>query len=307
MAYPLFYERSTSRQLSVGREGADEDVEFIAVGSNNEVEVYNAAISDSPLAYFGLYRKAIKIRPRGGPYMDVTITYGNIPANEALGVEGAGGSGGSIPEPTAPDNSAPLGPGHGFTVSAGTVKIVQSLKTISRNRMLDVTAQPGAFNALPGAAVDYKGAIGVTRDTVEGCEVYAPVSELTKEVRRAFVSLDYYRTIVSLVGKTNDSVFYGFARGEMLYLGAEGRYSTQDAWLLTHKFAAARNRTNYDIKDGDGKVQFRIPSIKGWEYLWLGYDHQKDLVAERKTVVAYQANVEQVYEEGTFELLEIGA
>lgn len=162
----------------------------------------------------------------------------------------------------------------------------------------------GLFAAGVGTAADYKQAIGVTRDRVEGVDIFAPKLEFTETWPRRSVTLKYVRTLRYLTGRTNKVAWRGWPAGEVLYLGATGQASAApDAgpfpWKLTHKFAVGENLYAVKIANNLG-----VPLKKAWEYLWCGYDPSTD--ANKWVQTAASAHVEQVYKEGNFRLLEIG-
>lgn len=163
----------------------------------------------------------------------------------------------------------------------------------------------GLFASGVGTASNYKQAIGVTRDRVEGCDVYAPKLEMTETHPRRGVSLRYIKTLRYMTGRTNSAAFRGFAAGEVLYLGASGSASAApDAgpfpWKVTHKFAVGENLYNVVISSDLG-----VPKKGAHEYLWCTYDPSTD--ANKWVQTAAAAYVERVYREGNFSLLEIGA
>jgi hypothetical protein len=157
-----------------------------------------------------------------------------------------------------------------------------------------------------GSAPDTNGAIGVDLDTVHGCDILVPKMEWVYSRQRGSMTFEYLRTLRSLVGRTNDAEFFGFAAGSLLYLGCEptsaiGTLDTGEKfvfWNLAHSFAQEENKN--DLKVGP----FTIPQKKGWEYVWSRFD--PTLAGGQLTRNPSAIYVERVYEPGNFELLEIG-
>lgn len=159
---------------------------------------------------------------------------------------------------------------------------------------------------LSGTGADCQGAIGVTLDSVQGCDILVPKVEWSLSVQRAVVDPAFLRTVRSLVGKTNDATFYGYGPGTLLYLGCEptSAVSTLDDgskltfWNLSHSFAHEEDAT--DVKIGN----ITVPKKGGHEYLWARYAPQvkAGTLVQNPTAVY----VEQVYKSGNFALLEIG-
>jgi len=284
MALPVLYERVSSREFSVARDSASFTAEFIAVGGTSEADVYQSAILNTPISYLGLYRSKVDARPRGNNYWDVTIAYESIPADEAVG-EQEPGEGPQAAE--SPGDEQALGSGYSFSTLGGTTHITQSLATISKTTVA------------PFVAPDFKQAIGVTLESVEGCDIVTPNCEFSRDVRRNGVTLKYWRILRDLTGTTNSAKFYGHEIGEVLYLGCEGKYQSGEGWSLTHRFAVNKNRVNIVISD-----EITVPAKKGWEYLWVDYVGGGD--QGRKIRKPRTAVVERVYDSSNFALLEIG-
>ena len=298
------YEKVESRSVLVDRSTAGFTWRAIAIGSDSEAAVYQAAVLDTTVSYFGtLFRSAIRVEPRGGnSYWDVEIDYAPIPPREAIQSPGldpaAGGS--ELPQQQAPDPAAPLGPGYGFSTVGGTTRIFQSLKTISRVQSLGAIADGRGLR-------DHHGAIGVVDGQgAEGVDIVSKNTEFQIDLRRGNVTLNYIRGLSAMTGSVNDAVFYGFKAGEVLFLGAEARYSANDLWQITYKFAFEPNRLNLVIsRDVNGVAQITIPGEKqGWDYVWVQYYDKHDVSRVLRPESAY---VERVYDRTNFALLEIGA
>lgn len=151
------------------------------------------------------------------------------------------------------------------------------------------------------AAQNFKQAIGVTRDRIEGCDIFAPKLEFQIDVQRSNVTLDYLLTLFAQTGKVNYAApFWNFPVGTVLYLGASGKFSFGDRWNLSHKFAYSPNETDFYVSFPD----ILIPEKKGWDHLWVRYA-DSDL-ADGVLPLPSAAYVEVVYETGDFDALEIG-
>lgn len=155
---------------------------------------------------------------------------------------------------------------------------------------------------LPAVArkYDYKGAIGVNADRIEGCDVFRSKFEWTRTVQVANLSRAYLLVLRNLVGRKNASHFYGSPPGDVLYIGATGTFSVSDRWSVTHRFAEIEGRADIEIVPNE----LRVPYKRGWDYLWVKYERRPDAgtIAPR----AAAAYVEEVYEDGDFSLIGIG-
>jgi hypothetical protein len=98
----------------------------------------------------------------------------------------------------------------------------------------------------------------------------------------------------------NASGFKGFAKGEVLFLGASGSKRGLDDWEITFRFAASPNVAGLNLGSIAGIAK------EGWQYLWVRFIDDEDPTAKaliKRPVAAY---VEQVYPYGNFANLGIG-
>jgi hypothetical protein len=182
-----------------------------------------------------------------------------------------------------------------FTTSGGTTHITQSRSTTS------AYASGIAGVQVPGAGVvpNNKQAINMTREGVEGCDIVTAQAEFTIEARRAFVSLNYFNTLFRLTGTVNNAGWKNFQEGEVLYLGCDARYTSNDGWSLSHKFSAEPNQENLVISSN-----LTVLRKFGWDFLWIGYGEGFD--AGYRTRPPLFAWCERVYRFTNFAQLEIG-
>jgi len=166
-----------------------------------------------------------------------------------------------------------------FDTGGGSQHITQSINTV------------GSYVAT-GNAPDYKGAIGVTKDTVEGVDIQVPVFHWmeTHYIPAYMVDQSYKIKLSNLTGTVNSLPFRGFAAGEVIFQGAAGNYREgQDDWEITYSFAASPNQQNITIGDITGIDK------KGWEYLWARYEDTEDATAKALVKKPTAVYVEQVY------------
>ena len=262
-------EKFESRLVTTGTNPTVE-LRYTIRGTNDDIEARSALAANSPALYdpWGsglvfLPRNTITIQPVGDLLWEGIVRYGMIPATEQSTFA--------------------------FDTGGGTQHITHSLATVARY------AAPGK------TAPDFKGAIGVTADSVEGVDITVPVYQFTEThyLPDSVVTPEYKATLFWLTGKVNNSAFKGFAVGECLFLGAAGSKRGSGDWEITYRFAASPNVTNLTIGDITGINK------RGWEYLWVRYADAEDTVAKalvKKPIAAY---VEKVYLEDDFGLLGI--
>ncbi len=114
------------------------------------------------------------------------------------------------------------------------------------------------------------------------------------------VTQAYKLSLFQLTGKVNSAGFKGFARGEVLFLGASGSKRGFDDWEITFRFAASPNATNLTIGGISGI------SKEGWQYLWIRYEDEEDISAKTLIKRPSAIYIEQVYNYGDFALMGIG-
>ncbi len=176
-----------------------------------------------------------------------------------------------------------------FDTGGGTQHITHSRATVARYAPYGQTAP------------DFKGAVGVTADSVEGVDITVPVYQFaeTHYLADAVVTPAYKATLFGLTGCVNSDAFKGFAPGECLFLGAAGTKRGQGDWELTFRFAASPNVTNLTIGDITGINK------KGWEYLWVRYSDSEDTAAKVLVKRPVAVFIEQVYPTGNLNALGI--
>lgn len=161
--------------------------------------------------------------------------------------------------------------GKQFTVTGGTgwTTGTYTIGSIDNGYWV-VSSSPAAAGTSGGrfwttAVPDYRQAIGVTKDRVEGTDRFVPKFEFSITVKTYPVTLSFLRTVRAAVAKTNDAPWKGFEAGEVLYMGMTGQCEPNNYWTLTHKFAAGENLTNVPVSP-----DLTIDK-KAWEYLWCTY------------------------------------
>lgn len=177
-----------------------------------------------------------------------------------------------------------------FSSKGGTQHLTQSIETVGRYmcRQTDITKG----NPVP----DFKGAIGVNADRIEGVDVPVPSLHFTISftVENFAMTTGYQRTLVELVGATNSDGFMFFEPGEVTYLGAEWSNDDPLRYTVDLEFSASPNRL--DLSVGDAKNIEK----KGSDYLWVLYDESTDDAAKRIVQTPIAAYVERVARQEAF-------
>ncbi len=264
-----------SREISVNLYDGDTDGDsherrYVIKGTADEETALAATIEECPTEIAGLVRIEADLEP---VHIDEN--------NEANCIWTATVSYGPEPSETG-DWSLDI------DTTGGTQHLSQSLETVA---------------SYPSTAPDYKGAIGVSKDSVEGVDIvvsqfawtethYIPDSTMT----RAYIML-----IAGCTGKTNSTAFKGYQPGEVLFLGATASVrSGNNDWEVTFKFAASFNKTDITVGDITGIDK------KGWEYMWVRYESIKDAVAKVLVQRPAAVYIERVYEQDDFNNMNLG-
>ena len=171
-----------------------------------------------------------------------------------------------------------------FDTGGGQQHITNSLKTRAR------------YAPAGQVPPDFRGAIGVTDNSVEGVDIQVPVYNFneTHYLSDHLVTPAYKKTLFLLTGTVNRQPFKGFAPGEVLFQGASGSKRGVEQWEVTFRFAASPNVSGLVLGDigGIGKA--------GHDYLWVRYAEDEDAAANRLVRRPVGVYIEQVYPEGDF-------
>lgn len=256
-------EQFDSRESTESIDSPSIDLKYQVTGTEDDVAVRTIVEATIPAFYLGLPFQSFHLKPLGGGVWDVDVRYGKKEQKETG------------------DSS------FSFDTGGGTTHITQSLETVVKYAPTGKTAP------------DFKGAINVTVDAVEGTDITIPVYNFTEThyIPSSLVTGAYKATLFALTGKVNNSTFKGFAAGEVLFLGASGSVRGTEDWEITFRFAASPNMTGIVIGDINA-------AKKGWEFLWVRYADAEDAdVLVKQPIAVY---IEKVYEEADFSGLGIG-
>jgi hypothetical protein len=137
---------------------------------------------------------------------------------------------------------------------------------------------------------------------VHGVDILVPTYEFHEDHTLApeVVTPTYKGLLKSLVGKVNDALFKGVARGECMFIGVSGRRRALEKWALSYRFAAKENLTDITIGSIAGIEK------EGWHHIHVlsepaVSDDGKVLIMRPKYVY-----VDQVYAYGDFSQIGIG-
>ena len=257
-------EKWGSRKWKAGKTPSVE-LEYVIYGTADDIAANEAILSAVPDNYAGLPYQGHTLDRTAELWWESAVTYGGTD-HQGYGLVSLE-----------------------FEVGTQSSKIMQSLATVA------AYAEPGL------TAPNFYGAINVGRNGVEGVEIEIPTYEFSETWRITDQqALGYGATLYQIAGTVNNASFRGFAPGEVLFRGANGRRTREDAWELTYRFAASPNAQGLAVGNITGI------SKRGWDYLWCTYVDSEDTAAMRLVKKPTAAYVEQVYRYTNFELLGIG-
>lgn len=198
-----------------------------------------------------------------------------------------------------------------FSTRGGQEHIVQSLETVGKYSLIgDDTDVP-----------ETNGMIGETDDNVEGVDIVVPMFQFSEvhHLEPALVTHEYLSKLYYLTGCVNSAPFQcasgTFAAGEVLFLGAEGEFISDDSGqikqddrvTISFEFAARPNRKSGQGAWGPIRIGGKTIEKEGWQYLWVRHktkDQKGENVAHTGLMPAY-AYVERVQPPGDFGALAI--
>jgi hypothetical protein len=256
-------EKWDSRDTTLAEQSSIE-LRYVVGGTDDDAVVAAQTLAASPAVYGGLPRESLTFSRIGQYEWEATVRYAT---------------------PQAPDTGS-----FTFETGGGSAHITQSLATV------------GVYAASGAGVPDFQGAIGVTKDSVDGVDIVVPVYKWTETFSFApeFVTDAYKAAMFFLTGRTNGAPFRGFLDDEVLFEGARGSKRGTGNWEITFSFAASPNMTDLQVGDITGIAK------KGWEYLWVRYADFEDTSAQMLVKRPVAAMVERVYYSGDFSLLGIG-
>jgi hypothetical protein len=268
-------ERFSSRSRRINRMG-EAELRFLVNGSEDDQAVTDHVLANAPATWADMPSQETSIEPLGGGAWDVIVRY--APSTQQNQAE-------PIPPPEIGDSE------FSFDTTGGTQHVTQAKETVAAYPHPDI-----------GVCSDWQGAIGVTENGVEGVDIVVPqmAYEETHQIAAYDVEAWLVGVIFGLTGKVNDAPFKGFAAGELLFLGAQGRKRKSEGfWTVTFRFAGSRNATGLAVGAITGIDK------EGWHYLDVQYETVDDADAGMLARKPVAARVHRVYDTGDFSSLGI--
>lgn len=283
------YERANARKFNDDGRSPSGEIGYVVFEAADELAVEYAVLLESPATAFnGLTRRRVSAELVGGVLWHATAEYSLVEREE--GQDGGGEQNGDSPPaetPAPPEDAEPLGAEWSWSTTGGSVHITQSKETRS------------SVSSQGGGPPDYNRAIGVSKDGVEGCDVFVPKFEWTLTREFDFVTRKYLRVLAELTGTVNQYPFMGWQAQEVLFLGADGGGGNKKRASIAYKFSAQKTQQPVDVGGG-----LAIPLKRGWDYIWVAYGPTTDAnFLIQRPIHAY---CERVYDTADFSKLGLG-
>lgn len=179
----------------------------------------------------------------------------------------------------------------GFDTTGGTVRVRSSKST---------TSYPTSGRTAP----DYKGAIEVSDGEPQGVDIAIPALKIVFNYKwpKGVLTINDAKYIASITGTTNSAAFYGFAAGELLFLGASGEIDLATPTDVQYTFAASANASSLSIGSWITGI-----SKQGHQHLWVAFEDTEDTSAKKLVQRPLAAYVETLYGTADFATLGIGS
>jgi hypothetical protein len=263
-----FQERPDSRTRTYGGDSPSGVLRYWCQGPTVEADVYAAAISRAPTVWDGLVRQTFQIDPQGLDFWYIDVSYGKR-------------------------RPATYGDWK-FTwdTTGGRQHITQSIETVHKVAIQGRTP------------TDHGGAIGVSSDSVDGCEIVVPAFQFSIIYYwdPSVLSMAYARITRSVTGKRNTAKFWGWAAGDVLFLGSVGNIEGNSAGTtpiqVEYRFAA---------EEGVTQTVAGMQVVKeANHYTWFEYQDKKDAASKRIAKRPVAAYTERVYRDADYSVLGLG-
>lgn len=264
------FERANSRGGTLASDplGQTTTLEYCVFGTTDEAEVNELVAETIPDEFTGMLHQSWSINPVGPDIWHVTVDYAN---KERRNI------GDWV---------------YTFEFGSTSQHITQSLETISRTGLYGNDDPPNAGRA-----------IGVTADGVAGCDILVPQPSfrITTYLADSKITPAYQRTVMGLIGRTNDAAYMEYEPGELLLTGSSGARRSRVDWEVSFSFHVSLDRTLEfeNLDDPEDPIYVDKP---GWAYAWFTYQDVK--VGNRITKRPSGVYIERVYDSGDFTKLK---
>jgi len=149
-------------------------------------------------------------------------------------------------------------------------------------------------------------AIGFDGERANGVSVFRPETAVNVTKVMAAITISDRYILESMVNTVNDSSWFDYAAGEVLYTGARVRRRSDGLIQVDFSFLVTRTRVPTYVTMYDGSTILVAP--RPWDYLWFQYLDSAQLLGD-DTVIAKRIksiHIAQVYEYANFGVFNLG-
>ena len=258
------------QQRGTGGESPSAELDYVIIGTNDMTQAELALVAESPVFLGSLGRREWHVEQTGPLMFDGFVSYGSGDKPEKKQIGQASKS---------------------WEIGFKQERVYQSLDTT-------------IYHEDGRPAPSFGGAIGVSKDGVEGVDVPTPTKAWSEKwviSLAQFYSGDYEQQLWQVAkAPVNNAPFRGHLAGEVLFRGATGDPRDEESAEVSFKFEASPNLTDLVFGTLTGIEK------RGWEYIWPLYEDEEDDDAKLIVQVPRAAYVEQVIRTSDFANLGIG-
>jgi len=267
-------ERWDTRSGSEGPKSGSLEIVYVVADAIDENDACQAVAAEAPLSVT-LPRGRLVVfqgfdwEPADGDLWHITSKYGDVEPREEGDFD------------------------FSFDTTGGTYKRTQAIQNKANY------AHPDSPNPAP----DYGGAIAVTDQGVEGCDVPGRSFKWTEThtMPLAVIAFTAYSSILeALTGTKNAAQFRGRPAHSVIFHGAQGGKKDAETAEVTFSFEAGEN-----ITAGTFGV-FEDVDKEAWDFIWFGYEEKEDDDAKKLVRKAISCHVEEVVPEADWDAMGIG-
>lgn len=297
-----FYEHPDSRELTLAAKAGEHRKIYVVLNTANEYVAQSTALSNIPPADDGGYLlHDMIVRPETAGPSDTDCSW----KVEAV-----------YSHPESED-------GEGESYFVGLMDWATTSGVQNGRAMLAIKQ-----TEFPGAAENDDTFVGrgievVDGGEIRGLDIQVPALELRiwriwpRTSWKGATGIANVKALTGWNGSTNNAPWWGFERGELLFLGiGEPEHKVVGSGLkitkVTYRFECQANRANIDLGVMANGFGVNVPLKRGHEYLWTYARRQRKVAppaaggADEMVTRPWRVYVAQVYPELDFSLLGLG-
>lgn len=172
----------------------------------------------------------------------------------------------------------------------------------SQTTTLTTALETTPFTGGGRSAPDFRGGINISSEgKVQGIDIEVPKGSFSLTISWPFdlVTRSYQLTVIGMVGKVNDALYFGLPKGSLKFLGGNGR-KQGDRFPVTYKFEYSPPEASFTVGD------ITVTGREGWWYTDVYRATMSDATAKKKIEFPHSCYIHRVYPYGDFAALGLG-